>query len=725
MMCQFMHPLTGMPLFRMLPCLPIAQRIPRAPRRAPAARLLLLLFALLTLWPSVMECQVPAVETTTQPEARQPSPRLRYTGRLLSLALGSGFLLHQGEFAGSFTAPLLHAELGYTMFPELGVTFSADIGSMGVKRDATAVDPVLYKFQFPRDTELRGAESSIDISSFTISAEVNLFPRQFYNVFFTAGAGLAFYKSSDFDDAVVRPTADFPATVAVPVGVGAEYFITRTLSAQLLLKQHFLFRGDIDAFDPAEIAAEYNRRRRPRIDLPAGGNDGFLSASLSLRWFLFESNDYDGDLLLNAEEEEIGTSPYRVDTDIDGLTDFEEVRLYTTNPLKFDTDDDGLGDYMEIMKYNTNPRKPDTDDDLLSDYDELMRHNTDPNNPDTDLDKLSDYEEVILYTTNPRNPDTDYDGLDDYAEVKVNNTDPLRPDTDDDGIYDFNEVITYRTNPRSNDTDADRLLDYDEIAYYGTNPLNPDTDSDRASDYSEVFETRSNPLRYDENLPVTQGGDRRYFAELLETRPLPGGGISYLIAPVITAPPASRFQPGTLDSLIANMADSTLQASRDGTGAITHREADPYRRRTVQHVPPRSRRTMLRIDSLTLRAGDILSFCNITFEYDRDQLQQSYLPLLDEALRLFQSNQGMTVEIRGHTDSDGDENYNQALSERRARSVRDYFVGKGIASTRFRTVGFGESNPIADDRTEEGRERNRRVELYIISMGSERGGSRQ
>ncbi|HJX95297.1 MAG TPA: OmpA family protein, partial [Candidatus Acidoferrum sp.] len=71
------------------------------------------------------------------------------------------------------------------------------------------------------------------------------------------------------------------------------------------------------------------------------------------------------------------------------------------------------------------------------------------------------------------------------------------------------------------------------------------------------------------------------------------------------------------------------------------------------------------------------------------------------------------VAIEGHTDSVGSDEYNQDLSERRAQSVRDYFVQQGIPSATIEARGFGKTAPIASNDTPEGRQRNRRVELVV------------
>ncbi len=95
-----------------------------------------------------------------------------------------------------------------------------------------------------------------------------------------------------------------------------------------------------------------------------------------------------------------------------------------------DSDGDGLSDWEEIHIYFTDPYDPDTDGDGLSDFDELHRYGTDPLNPDTDGDGLSDYEEIFLYGTDPLKRDTDGGGVDDWHEIMVDGTDPLDP-TDD------------------------------------------------------------------------------------------------------------------------------------------------------------------------------------------------------------------------------------------------------------------------------------------------------
>ncbi|MNL60740.1 Outer membrane porin F precursor [compost metagenome] len=73
----------------------------------------------------------------------------------------------------------------------------------------------------------------------------------------------------------------------------------------------------------------------------------------------------------------------------------------------------------------------------------------------------------------------------------------------------------------------------------------------------------------------------------------------------------------------------------------------------------------------------------------------------------------VSIKVIGHTDSVGSDSYNQGLSERRASSVAEYVLSQGVAPNKLTSEGKGESQPVADNETEEGRAKNRRVELHI------------
>lgn len=102
---------------------------------------------------------------------------------------------------------------------------------------------------------------------------------------------------------------------------------------------------------------------------------------------------------------------------------------------------------------------------------------------------------------------------------------------------------------------------------------------------------------------------------------------------------------------------------------------------------------------------------DVNFDYDKATLRPEAHAKLDEAAASLKEWGDIKVEVAGHTDSRGSNAYNMGLSLRRAESVRDYLINKGIPAERLVTKGYGESQPIADNSTNEGRFQNRRVEL--------------
>ncbi|MEQ8402992.1 MAG: OmpA family protein [Roseitalea porphyridii] len=107
---------------------------------------------------------------------------------------------------------------------------------------------------------------------------------------------------------------------------------------------------------------------------------------------------------------------------------------------------------------------------------------------------------------------------------------------------------------------------------------------------------------------------------------------------------------------------------------------------------------------------------NITFATDQDQVVPAFFPTLDSVALVLQRYNQTLINVYGHTDSTGDDSYNQALSQRRAQSVANYLGARGVNPQRFLVSGFGESRPIADNSTEAGRAQNRRVEIELVPL---------
>ncbi len=105
----------------------------------------------------------------------------------------------------------------------------------------------------------------------------------------------------------------------------------------------------------------------------------------------------------------------------------------------------------------------------------------------------------------------------------------------------------------------------------------------------------------------------------------------------------------------------------------------------------------------------------LLFEVNKSDLSSTARANLDKLAATLNKYDDTDVLIEGHTDSDGDDTSNHALAERRAQSVRGYVVGQGVRSARISTMGYGESQPIADNSTAEGKAANRRVEIAIYA----------
>lgn len=104
---------------------------------------------------------------------------------------------------------------------------------------------------------------------------------------------------------------------------------------------------------------------------------------------------------------------------------------------------------------------------------------------------------------------------------------------------------------------------------------------------------------------------------------------------------------------------------------------------------------------------------NVLFDFDKSDLKPAAKSQLDTLMDKLRNADVVSIKVIGHTDSKGSDAYNQALSERRASSVAEYLLSQGLAPNKLTSEGRGESEPVADNNTDEGRAQNRRVELHI------------
>lgn len=109
----------------------------------------------------------------------------------------------------------------------------------------------------------------------------------------------------------------------------------------------------------------------------------------------------------------------------------------------------------------------------------------------------------------------------------------------------------------------------------------------------------------------------------------------------------------------------------------------------------------------------VISLSDILFVYNSDQLRSGQQSLIDRLLDLITINEPSSIRIEGHTDSDGSDEQNLELSKKRAERIRKILVDNGFDAGQIQVSGFGETRPVADNSTEQGKAANRRVELYF------------
>lgn len=135
--------------------------------------------------------------------------------------------------------------------------------------------------------------------------------------------------------------------------------------------------------------------------------------------------------------------------------------------------------------------------------------------------------------------------------------------------------------------------------------------------------------------------------------------------------------------------EAQLRAELEGTGVSVHRDGD----------------------NITLNMPG-----NVTFATDSSDLSPAFFDVLNSVGKVLGEFDKTVVEVAGHTDSTGSDAYNQGLSERRAGSVATYLQGQGVIAQRVIRVGMGESRPVADNSSAQGRQANRRVEITMVPV---------
>lgn len=161
--------------------------------------------------------------------------------------------------------------------------------------------------------------------------------------------------------------------------------------------------------------------------------------------------------------------------------------------------------------------------------------------------------------------------------------------------------------------------------------------------------------------------------------------------------------PGTPAGTMVDATGCPINPDDDGDGVLNWDDECP-------NTPPG-----VRVDSKGCEIKTVTSLEGVEFATNSAELTTASRDVLDGVAAELARYPEMKVEVAGHTSSTGPAEYNLDLSQRRAQSVADYLVSRGLAADRFTVRGYGEEDPVASNATAEGRARNRRVELRILN----------
>ncbi|MGV3764043.1 OmpA family protein [Parapedobacter sp.] len=171
---------------------------------------------------------------------------------------------------------------------------------------------------------------------------------------------------------------------------------------------------------------------------------------------------------------------------------------------------------------------------------------------------------------------------------------------------------------------------------------------------------------------------------------------------------------GALGALIGNKAGNTAVGAI--AGAAIGGVAGGLIGRKMDKQAAEIERTVAGAEVIKAEEGIIVKFdSGILFDFDKTDLKPAAQDNIAKLVESLNNNPDTDILVIGHTDNKGTDNYNQGLSERRAKSVKSFAVSEGLAGRRVKTEGRSFHEPIADNNTEAGRAQNRRVEIVIVA----------
>jgi OOP family OmpA-OmpF porin len=190
------------------------------------------------------------------------------------------------------------------------------------------------------------------------------------------------------------------------------------------------------------------------------------------------------------------------------------------------------------------------------------------------------------------------------------------------------------------------------------------------------------------------------------------GGFAGAVAPALGA--LSRLSTGTLvvsDREVKLSGDALYDAAAAQIRADLAKELQGWQVKADISVKPAS----APVDATVCQQlfSDLLAKGKIRFESGRAAIDPDSAGLLDRLIETAMRCPATNIEIAGHTDGDGEDGFNQALSEKRAQAVVDYLVKAGLPASRFTATGYGSSQPVASNDTDEGKAQNRRIDFLV------------
>lgn len=170
-----------------------------------------------------------------------------------------------------------------------------------------------------------------------------------------------------------------------------------------------------------------------------------------------------------------------------------------------------------------------------------------------------------------------------------------------------------------------------------------------------------------------------------------------------------------LGDIVGGRRDRTEKIVGAGIGAVAGAGIGYYLDQQERELRQKTAGTGIDV----VRDGDSLLLnmpSQVTFDVDSAAVKPEFRNTLNDVASTLVQYESTYIDVYGHTDSTGSDAYNQTLSERRAQSVSSYLSTRGVQPARLATQGFGESQPVASNTSEDGRAQNRRVEIRIVPV---------